>query len=451
MNSKYCDLFDILVKAYYEDNFEETIKRIITCHEVSPQETFNIICSLCGVSLEFDNNYVNNMKKAISMHCVNENIVKKMECCNSQCSNDKEQKYPCVKACPFHAIYFDKENNTTAIDNDKCIECGLCIDSCKNGYILDLVQFIPILDLLKNNETVIAAVAPSIIGQFGEDVSLDQLRSAFVKIGFSDMVEVAFAADILSIKEAVEFDKHVKNEDDLLLTSCCCPIWVGMIKKSYNELIKDVSPSVSPMIATGKVIKTLNKDAKVVFIGPCIAKKAEAKEKDLEGIIDFVLTYAEVEEIFKALEIDPAKLPPIPTKEYVSKGGRLYGRTGGVSIAVSDMIKELYPEKHKYFKAVQGNGVKECKKLLNDVLEGKSKGTFLEGMGCVGGCVGGPKKLISAEEGRDALDKCADNSLIKVPTHSEGIDKILKNIGIESLEDFKDENKMKIFERDFNN
>ena len=119
---------------------------------------------------------------------------------------------------------------------------------------------------------------------------MDQLRAAFIQMGFTDMIEVAFAADILSIKEAVEFNKHVKGPNDLMITSCCCPMWVGMLKKVYNELIDDLSPSVSPMVAAGRVIKKLNPDAKVVFVGPCIAKKAEAKEKDVAGAIDFVLT-----------------------------------------------------------------------------------------------------------------------------------------------------------------
>lgn len=124
----------------------------------------------------------------------------------------------------------------------------------------------PIVNLLKNNKKVIAAVAPAIAGQFGEDVTLEQLREAFIKVGFSDMVEVAFAADMLTIKEAVEFDHHVSKKGDIMITSCCCPMWVGMLRKVYNELVKDVSPSVSPMIAMGRVLKKLNPDVKVVFV-----------------------------------------------------------------------------------------------------------------------------------------------------------------------------------------
>ena len=165
-----------------------------------------------------------------------------------------------------------------------------------------LFNFLPIAEILKSGKKVIAAVAPAISGQFGEDVSLDMLRESFIKAGFTDMVEVAFAADMLSIKESVEFDKHVNNSDDLLITSCCCPMWVGMLKKVYSDLVKDVSPSVSPMIAMARVLKKLSPDTKVVFVGPCIAKKAEAKDKDLVGDVDYVLTFQELKVIFDALQ-----------------------------------------------------------------------------------------------------------------------------------------------------
>ncbi|MCI6691300.1 MAG: 4Fe-4S binding protein [Clostridium sp.] len=450
MHNKYNDLFDILVRSYYEGNFDDTLSKVMVCHEVSPQETFKIITSLCGVSLEFDNNYVYNIKKAITNYAVNKKFIEKLDSCNINCKENKDKKFNCQAACPFDAILYDYNNKSTYINYDLCVGCGLCIDSCKDGKLLDKIDFIPIADLIKNNKTVIAAVAPAITGQFGENVSLDQLRASLIKIGFSDMIEVAFAADMLTIKEAVEFNKHVNGPDDLMITSCCCPMWVGMLKRVYKELVPDLSPSVSPMIAAGRIIKKLNPKAKVVFIGPCIAKKAEAKEKDLVNDIDFVLTFQELDNIFKALEIDPSKLEGIPTKDYASKGGRLYARTGGVSIAVSEAIEELYPEKSKLFKSAKAEGVKECKDILNKALSGEVKANFIEGMGCIGGCVGGPKALIAKEQGKIYVDNLAYNSPIKVATHSNTMDEVLEKLNITSLKDFEDDKKTEIFHRNFN-
>lgn len=449
MHNKYNDLFDTLVKSYYNGNFEETLSTIMVCHEISPQETFKIITSLCGVSLEFDNNYIYNIKKAITNYSVNKRLIEKLDSCSLSCKKEGEEKYKCQLSCPFDAIMYDNDNKTTYINYNLCVGCGLCVDSCKEGKILDKVDFIPILDLVKNNKTVIAAVAPAIIGQFGENVTLDQLRSAFIKIGFSDMVEVAFAADMITIKEAVEFNNHVNSPKDLMITSCCCPMWVGMLKKVYKELVPDLSPSVSPMIGTGRVIKTLNPDAKVVFVGPCIAKKAEAKEKDLLGDIDFVLTFQELDNIFKAFDVKPEELEGIPTKDYASRGGRLYARTGGVSIAVGEAVEELYPHKAKLFKAIKAEGVRECKDILNKALTGEIEANFIEGMGCVGGCVGGPKAIIPKDQGTISVDNLAYNSPIKIATHSSTMDSVLEKLNITSLKDFEDPNKTKVFHRNF--
>lgn len=449
MHNKYNDLFDTLVKSYYNGNFEETLSTIMVCHEISPQETFKIITSLCGVSLEFDNNYIYNIKKAITNYSVNKRLIEKLDSCSLSCKKEGEEKCKCQLSCPFDAIMYDNGNKTTYINYDLCVGCGLCVDSCKEGKILDKVDFLPILDLVKNNKTVIAAVAPAIIGQFGEKVTLDQLRAAFIKIGFSDMVEVAFAADMITIKEAVEFNNHVNSPKDLMITSCCCPMWVGMLKKVYKELVPDLSPSVSPMIGTGRVIKKLNPDAKVVFIGPCIAKKAEAKEKDLLGDIDFVLTFQELDNIFKAFDVNPEELEGIPTKDYASRGGRLYARTGGVSIAVGEAVEELYPHKAKLFKAIKAEGVRECKDILNKALTGEIEANFIEGMGCVGGCVGGPKAIIPKEQGKISVDNLAYDSPIKIATHSSTMDSVLEKLNITSLKDFEDHNKTKVFHRNF--
>ena len=449
MNNKYNDLFEELIKSYYDDNFDKTLSRIMVCHEKSPQETFSIIASLCGVDIKFDNNYIYNLKKAITEYTVHNRLIQKINDCSHECSKDENGKFNCQSSCPFDAILYDKNEKSTYIDSERCFNCGLCVDSCKDGLILDNVYFLPIANLIKNNKTVIAAVAPAISGQFGDNVTMDQLREAFTKIGFTDMIEVAFAADVLTIKEAIEFDKHVNGPKDLMITSCCCPIWIGMLRKVYKELVPDLSPSVSPMVAAARIIKKLNNDAKVVFIGPCIAKKAEAKDKDLNDAVDFVLTFQEVYEIFKALNINPEKLKGIPSIEYASRGGRLYARSGGVSIAVSETIDELFPDKAKLFKAAKASGIPECKELLENALKGNVDANFLEGMGCVGGCVGGPKVIIPAAEGKKAADEFAYNSPIKVPVHSKILDNVLEKLDINSIEDFHHKEKIEIFERNF--
>lgn len=449
MNKEYQAVFQDLVKAYYNDNFEQKVEEIIYTKFKDQQEAKQIIASLCGIEINNDKRkFIYNLKKSITNNAVKNHLITKLEQCAQLCTQNGESPH-CVSVCPFDAILYDPIRKKTEIDHDSCLYCGQCIQACKDGRYVDSVQFLPIYQMIKKGEKVVAIVAPAISGQFGMDISLDMLREAFVKIGFSDMIEVAFAADILSIKEAVEFNTHVNSTEDFLITSCCCPMWVGMLKKVYSNLVKDVSPSVSPMIALGKILKKLNPEIKVVFVGPCLAKKAEAKEKDLIGIIDYVLTFEELKLIFEAFEINLSELKGLPSEEYASLGGRLYGRQAGVSKAVEDVINELYPDKSKYFKAVWASGVPNCKELLEKLQRKEISATFIEGMGCVNGCVGGPKRLIDSSLGIEAVNNVAYNSPIKVPTHSEIIDEILKRIEINSLEDFNDASKIQIFEREF--
>ncbi|MBZ9625776.1 4Fe-4S binding protein [Clostridium sp. FP2] len=448
MNKMYNEIFKTLIKSYHEDNFENKLQELLSKDNINKTELSSIISSLCGVDVVFSNNYINDLKQAIQYYESNHKIVNKVKHCDMECA-DTSGKTLCQASCPFDAILIDNKCNTTYIDNDKCIDCGFCIDVCPTGALMDKVEFIPLLNLLKGNSTVIAAVAPAITGQFGESANIDKLRTAFKKIGFTDMVEVAFFADMLTLKEAIEFDEHVKVKEDLMLTSCCCPMWVGMVKKVYHNLVRHVSPSISPMIAAGRVLKQLNPNCKVVFIGPCIAKKGEAKDPDLLGDIDYVLTFSELKDIFDTLNIEPEKLKADVSSEYASRGGRLYARTGGVSIAIGEVIERLFPEKYDLFNPIQGNGVKECKELLTKAQNGEINANFVEGMGCVGGCVGGPKSLIDASFGKIRVNKFAQNSKIKVAIDSDCMNEILNRIGINSAGDFKDKDKTKIFHREF--
>lgn len=444
VNSK---LLKQLISAYTTGDFDQELMLLMKKTKLDKVELCNIISTFCGVSVKYDKNYIENIKNAIKLYDGKETVVNKVKNCSTNCS-DKGEESPCIKSCPFDAIFKNENTHNAIIDKNKCTDCGICVSACPSGGILDKVQFLPLVNVLNGSDPIIAAVAPSIVGQFGEDVSMDKLRTAFKKMGFSDMIEVAFFADMLTIKEAAEFDHLVNSKTDLMITSCCCPIWVSMIKKVYSNLITHVSPSISPMIAAGKVLKKLNPKCKVVFVGPCIAKKAEAKEPDLKEYIDFVLTYTELKDIFDCLDIKPSDLEESLSSQYASLGGRLYARTGGVSIAVSEALAYLFPQKHKLFKSIQANGVKECKEMLSNTQEGKTNANFIEGMGCIGGCSGGPRAIISKDDSIRAVNHFAGNSEIRIATESECMLNILSKIGINSLDDFKN-NKVEIFERKF--
>lgn len=440
----YRELFKKLIKGYYEDVFEETVDEMLNREDVDKKVFGRVISALCGVEVEYTENFTENLKRAIQNYTENNRVVINTRSCVQNCIKI-DGKTVCQNACPFDAIII--EDSKMNINVDSCVNCGICVDTCKNKNFLDKVEFIPLLEILRQNQKVIAAVAPAIAGQFGEDVSMGQIRAALKELGFSDMVEVAFFADMLTIKEAVEFDRHISRENDFMLSSCCCPIWVGMIKGKYKELIKYTSPSISPMIASGRVIKTIDSECKVVFIGPCIAKKAEAKIDDIKDAIDYVLTFQELKDIFDAFRIEPEKLHEELSTQYSSRGGRIYGRIGGVSRAVEEAIGEMFSNKCELFSAEQASGIKECKNMLQNALDGKIEARFLEGMGCDGGCVGGPKRIISKEDGKIAVDKYGEESKIKISPKNKIMNKFLKEIGINDLEDFRNRNKIQIFER----
>jgi iron only hydrogenase large subunit-like protein len=187
------------------------------------------------------------------------------------------------------------------------------------------------------------------------------------------------------------------------------------------------------MIATGRVLKELNPEAVVVFIGPCIAKKNEAKDKGLEGAVDFVLTFRELEEIFKAMDLDLNAMAD-DHKEQSSLGGRIYGRTGGVSSSVEMVVKRLLGEGVD-FRPVQADGVKACKEILDKLKAGELDANFIEGMGCKGGCVGGPRSILDIEKASKELNGYGEEAVFRNPLDNERIAAIMEKTGIKDAED----------------
>lgn len=434
MKEQYQKIYKRLVEAYYSNSFETTLENILEQEFDDKSEGKNILAVICGADVNeetFDNEteFIQSLVHAITSKRVRDKIVQKIKKCEYTCE-ETDGKSKCQGICPFDAILSDPLTSDKWIDETLCKNCGKCITVCDRGNYLDTVQSFPVFSLLQENKNVVAIVAPAIAGQFGEDVTLDQLREAFIKVGFSDMVEVAMAADVLSLKEALEYKEHVDHVGDFMITSCCCPIWIALLKKVYHKLIPNVSPSVSPMIAMGRILKKLNPEVKVVFIGPCVAKKAEAKDNDLLGAVDYVLTFDELKLIFEVFHIAPHEFKGVPSLDYASTGGRLYARAGGVSQAVYDIIDQICPEKRELFSAMHVDGVPSCKALLSDLESGKVDASFIEGMGCVGGCVGGPKRLIDKEEGKKIVDKVAYESAIKIPVHSDVLNEILIRLDI---------------------
>lgn len=287
---------------------------------------------------------------------------------------------------------------------------------------------------------VYALVAPAFLGQFGAGVTPGMLRSAFKKMGFDGMLEVSVFADILTLKEALEFDQNINTETDYQLTSCCCPMWLAMIRKVYGELMPHVPATVSPMIAAGRTVKILHPQAMTVFIGPCVAKKAEAKEPDLRGAIDHVLTFQETSELFQAMKINP-KIMPENEKEFSSRAGRIYAHTGGVSEAVRATLVRLHPTRKIPIRAKQADGVSGCKAMMEELVAGKIEANFYEGMGCVGGCVGGPRAIIDKSDAAAKVDEYGEEALYPTPIDNPYVIELLMRLGFDTTDSLIEDNK----------
>jgi iron only hydrogenase large subunit-like protein len=358
------------------------------------------------------------------------------------CDCSPEQQNSCAANCQFGAITPNADTTGIAIDAAKCVGCYTCIDACKAEKLTASKDIMPVLEALRSHDgPVYALVAPAFSGQFGDDVSAGKLRTVLKNMGFAGMIEVAIFADILTLKEALEFDANINSESDYQLTSCCCPMWIAMIKKLYHQLLPNVPGTVSPMIAGGRTVKALYPNAKTVFIGPCLAKKAERREADIADAIDYVITYQELRDIFEAFDVDLVHIEE-DARDHSSRSGIIYAYAGGVSEAVKQTVEKLNPDRAIAIKTRTADGVPGCKAMINDILAGNRDGNFFEGMGCVGGCVGGPKAIIKKEEGKKQVMAYGAQAAYATPMENQYVIELLKRLGFDTIEDFLEKSDM---------
>ena len=315
----------------------------------------------------------------------------------------------CAKACPYHAVIHlerpcqvacgmdaigSDEHGRAVIDQDKCVACGQCLVSCPFGAIVDKGQIYQVIQSILQGDQVIAIVAPAFIGQFGKSSTPEKFTTAMKMLGFDRVVEVAVGADMCTIEEAKDFLEKVPAQQDFMATSCC-PAWHSMVHKLFPEQSKNISMTLTPMVFTARLMKKQYPGCKVVFVGPCAAKKLEAIRADIRSDVDFVLTFEELMGMFQAKDIDFDAIPEGEPMKEGTAAGRGFAVSGGVAGAVADLIHKTDPDAE--VKTARAEGLRECRKLMTLAKAGKYNGYLLEGMACPGGCVAGAGTLLPVE------------------------------------------------------
>ena len=327
---------------------------------------------------------------------------------------------PCKKVCPADAITYD-EHGICVIDENKCIRCGACIHNCPFGAIGTKTDIVGVISAIKAGKKVVAMAAPATEGQFGANITMASWRTALKKAGFADMIEVGLGGDMTAAAEAAEWAEAYKEGKKM--TTSCCPAFVNLIQMHFPAVEDNMSTTVSPMCAVSRMVKEKDPDAVTVFIGPCIAKKSEAKDHGIEGNADYVLTYGEARSLMygKDIELEPEE----NTYQASSVYGKRFGDGGGVTAAVVQCFKEMGEDINP--NVMKCSGAAECKKALLLLKAGKLPADFIEGMACEGGCVGGPSRnmtVLEAKKFRDNLIGQADGRQVLENLKNTGADKV---------------------------
>ena len=301
---------------------------------------------------------------------------------------------PCEESCPVKAISKD-EHGIEHIDESKCIYCGKCMNACPFGAIFEISQVFDILQRLRNKEQMVAIVAPSILAQFS--APKEKVYGAIKSLGFEEVVEVAQGAMETTRHEAEELIEKLKEGQPFMTTSCC-PSYVQLAEKHIPDLKKYISSTGSPMYYTARIVKEKYPEAKIVFVGPCVAKRKEVK---LDPCVDFTLTFEEVGSVLEGLGIKIEEAQPFSVLFNAVREAHGFAQSGGVINAVKVYLKD------ENVNAVQvANLTKKNVALLRAYAKtGKAPAQFIEVMACEGGCVTGPCTHADKTAGQKQLIK----------------------------------------------
>ena len=344
-------------------------------------------------AITFDENHVAHIDKSKCKEC---------GACAKVCPYTAiiGRRRPCENACKIKAISMN-ENKAAAIDNSKCIACGACVYQCPFGAISDKSYILDVIDIIKKSENntkykVFAVVAPAISSQFTY-AKLGQVISGLKVLGFHTVIEAALGADMVADAESKELVEKG------FLTSSCCPAFVSYIEKSFPDLLPFVSHNLSPMATIAKYIKEHEAPCRIVFIGPCTAKKAEVKKESVREYVDAAMTFEELQALFDSKDLDITTLSE-DVLDNASYFGRIFARSGGLSDAVAEALKE-HGETDFVLKPCSCDGIEACKIALLKKSKNVLDANFIEGMACLGGCIGGAGCLTHGEKNKAEVDK----------------------------------------------
>jgi len=288
---------------------------------------------------------------------------------------------PCEESCPVGAIGKDAEGKES-IDENACIYCGKCISACPFGAIMERSKIVDVIELIRTDVPVIALVAPAIARQYATD--LNRILGAIQALGFRAVLEVAEGADMTARAEADEWKAHMEAGHKYLTTSCC-PSWVLCTRTALPQVSVNVSHTPSPMVMISRAAKERFPDHRQVFIGPCVAKRVEARENG----VDHVLNFEELDALFRSRQIDPHTADPMASSN-ATDFGRGFAASGGVAAAVREALRESGADTPELHPEIINGLTRKSMNLMKVYAMGKGKGNLVEVMVCPGGCMEGP-------------------------------------------------------------